>query len=259
MADEVLTAGKKIALLGEWFGLTQEAWGEYVGVHRGTIASYKARENASPKGDKVRALAKRFAIPVTWFYDGVWSDPPIPQDAFVAENAAFVDVVEKVNPADLPRGYRDILSDQMVELPVWQGVAAGYADECYFLEESYPQLELIPKWMLSGGNPREFAIVRPVGGSMAERIVQRDLVLVKTEESPAPGSLVIARREDGHMFVKVFKPNGVKPELHSINERFHPIRDLDEWKFIADVKAIWKPWLIGSPNVEYQGGMTLRG
>lgn len=74
--ESALSPGKKIALLRKARKLTQEEVAEAIAVHRGTIASYEYRPNASPSAEKVRKLAAKYDVPLDWFYDGADVPPP---------------------------------------------------------------------------------------------------------------------------------------------------------------------------------------
>lgn len=255
---EGLTAGNKVAKLGEHFHLTQEQWAEELGVARGTVAAYKNRDNASPSTGKVRALATRFGIPITWFYDGVDEPPPVPPDLVEAEMRAGDGHVISVHPSKMTNEAQRFASNSPVALPVWRGIVAGPDSENHFTDDQFEAPVEVPGFFTSGKDPSTFIVCLPTGISMAPRIVQGDRVIVRLESHPDPHDIVIARRPDGVNFLKVFKIGREGTELHSINGQFPVITNLDQWICKGVVVGIWKPYLSHGPNIEFNGGAPLK-
>jgi transcriptional regulator with XRE-family HTH domain len=258
MADNVLTTGNKIARLGEFFGLTQQAWADYLKVHRGTISAYKSRNNANPTTEKIREISNALGIPITWFYNGDDSDPEISRNLEEAISVAADGKVVAVSPDLLTREQRTLVIHSDVVLPVWRGVVAGLNDECQFSDDSYEPGQEVPAFFLSNKNPNDFILCLPKGVSMAPRIVQGDQVIVKQESTPPPNSIVVARRADGVNYIKVFRVVKGVPELHSINGDFPPISPIGEWVCRAVAVGIHKPYPQDGPNIEFNGGAPLR-
>lgn len=260
VVDKVLTAGKKVVRLGDWFGLTQEELGDLLGVKRGTISAYKARNNANPETEKLRALAEKVGVPVSWFLNGEDSDPPVSRSLDEAMARAKEGSAEML-PADaFTKFMKHFATNSQVALPVWRGVTAGYEGECGFTEDHYEPPEAVPGFFITGDNPEKFVVCLPSGVSMAPRIVQGDRVIARLTSDPEPNTIVIARRPDGVNFIKVYRlANDRIPELHSLNGDFPAISPLNEWTIRALVVGIWKPYLIKELNIEFAGGVPLRG
>ena len=258
MADKVLTTGNKIARLGEFFGLTQQAWADHLKVHRGTISAYKGRDNANPSTEKIRELSNELGIPITWFYSGDDSDPDVPRNLQNAIKLATDGKVLAVPPDQLTREQKAFVIHRDVVLPVWRGTVAGFNDECQFADDAYEPGQEVPAFFLSNKSPDQFILCLPKGVSMAPRIVQGDLVIVKMESNPSPGTIVIAKREDGINFIKVFRLVKGVPELHSINETFPVISPIGQWVCRGVAVGIYKPWLLDEPNIEFNNGNPLR-
>jgi SOS-response transcriptional repressor LexA len=258
MGDKGLTAGNKMARLGEHFRLTQEQWAEELGVSRGTIAAYKNRDNASPSSEKVRTIARRFGIPITWFYDGVDTVPPVAPDLSEAEMSAADGHVIPVHPSKLNSEMERFANNEKVALPVWRGIVAGPDFENQFTDDQLEPPVEVPGFFTSGKNPEIFIVCLPTGISMAPRIIQGDRVITRLHSHPDPNDIIIARRPDGINFIKVFRigPEGV--ELHSINGQFPVISHLDQWVCKGVVVGIWKPYQTHGPNIEFNGGSPLK-
>ncbi|MGV3613863.1 MAG: helix-turn-helix domain-containing protein [Fimbriimonas sp.] len=258
MADGMLTAGNKVARLGEHFRITQEAWAAELGVSRGTVAAYKARDNASPKTEKIRELSSRFGIPIDWFYNGEDDAPPVPRDMDQAELLAGDGHVIAQHPSRQTNETRRFAENLEVLLPVWQGIVAGLNEECSFPETKVAPPQSVPSYFLSGKSEERFIVCLPTGVSMSPRIVQGDRVIVRLEPNPDPNTIVVARRPDGVNFIKVFRIVDGVPELHSINENFPVISLLEDWTCRGVVVGIWKPYIAEGPNIEFNGGTPLR-
>ncbi len=263
MGDKRLTLGNKVALLGEHFGLSQERLADLLGVSRSTIASYKNRDNASPDQARARAWAERFGIPFGWFLDGEDGPPPVPRDYADAERLARGGGEDArltaIPPEDMTYDEEDFSSSETVQIPVWNGVVAGL-DDCHFLEEKRPRRMHVPKFFFSRKNPERFILCLPKGVSMAPRIISPDRVISFLTPDPPPNAIVVARREDGVNFVKVLRVDRMgEKSLHSIHPQFPPIERLEGWTLRAAVVGIWKPYELTGPNIEFNGGMPLRG
>lgn len=263
MGDKGLTVGNKIALLGEHFNLTQEEWATELGVSRGTVAAYKHRKNANPDREKVIAISTRFGIPLGWFYEFV-SDAesltiPVPPVMDEAEKLANDGQIRVVSPEDLSRELQRFSENEEVLLPVWRGAVAGFDDECPLDETANEPPQSVPSFFLGGKSPKQFIVCLPMGVSMAPRIIQGDRVIVRLEPNPDPNTIVIARRPDGVNFIKCFRIRDNVPELHSINGQFPVISGLDGWVTRGVVVGIWKPYLKETLNIEFNGGVPLRG
>jgi transcriptional regulator with XRE-family HTH domain len=258
VADKVLTAGNKVALLGEHFKLTQEAWAEVLGVTRGTVAAYKNRHNASPSTDKIRELSGRFGIPLPWFFDGQDTAPPVPANMREAEGQSQDGRIDAVHPSEMDSAMTALAVNVDTLLPVWLGVVAGLNEECQFTEDRTAPHQSVPSFFLDSRRRHKYVVCLPVGVSMAPRIVQGDRVIVRLEPNPDPNTLVVARRPDGVNFIKVFRIRNNVPELHSINENFPVISPLHDWTTRGVVVGIWKPYVADGPNIEFNGGIPLR-
>lgn len=267
--DDALTTGKKVIALQKHLRLSQSQMGEVMGVSRGTIAAYSARGNANPETAKIRALADRFGIPIAWFYDEKDTPLEIPEDVVEAERAARdrkhdrpdePDMVNVVAPADMTRVEAMLVEGGYALLPTWDGTIAGFKDEWQFADEELSPPTRVPSWLFTGKDPKRFIACRPKGLSMAPRIGQGDVVVIRLESNPAPGEIIVPRREDGVNFIKVFRisPFGV-PELHSINGDFPIIAMEEEWVCKGVVVAILKPYVSGGTNIEFNDGTPLRG
>lgn len=258
MADKPLTSGNKVAKLGEHLHLTQEQWAQELGVSRGTVAAYKNRDNASPSPERVRVIARRFGIPIAWFYDGVDELPPIPPDVHEAEMAAADGHVIPVHPGKLTAEMERFATNQSVALPVWRGTVAGPDLENHFADDQLETPAEVPSFFISGKDPTQYIVCLPTGISMAPRIVQGDRVITRLESHPDPNDIIIARRPDGVNFIKVFRIGAEGTELHSINNNFPVITNLDQWVCKGVVVGIWKPYLLHGPNIEFNAGASLK-
>lgn len=265
VGDKVLTVGRQVARLGEWFRLNQRQWGEELGLDRSTIASYKNVPGKGPSRERLKDIAATYGVPLNWFYEEEETDPPVPQDIDEAKRLAKAMVLEQsetisaVHPDALTKEESVMADATEVWLPTWDGVLAGKDEEWHFADDKPAERTKVPRLFLFGKNPKQFIVCNPKGYSMSPRITQGDKVIVRLEPSPDPNSIVIARRPDGVNFIKVYRVNrdGI-PELHSINDRFPVIAPLEDWVCRGVVVAIWKHYMSDGPNVEINLGMPLR-
>lgn len=251
-----VTVGNKVALMGEFYGKTREEWADILGVAPGTVGSYKNKKNANPGMDILRPLIELTGVPESWFRDGKVNDPPGPR---IWEEAIGEARVKAVRAEEQTRNMRLFATTTEVELPVWRSTMASGEDECEFVDNQGDARMLVPSFFLSNHNPDEFIVCVPSGVSMAPRIVQGDFIIARLNPAPPPGTIVIARKPEGNNFVKVLKMADGRLELHSINQKVPPIKDLDQWVTRASVVGIWKPYILDSPNIEFNGGTPLRG
>lgn len=144
-----------------------------------------------------------------------------------------------------------------VLLPRWQGVLCGDSGECHFIEDD-SEME-VPAFLLNAP-AEEFVVVQAAGSSMSTRIEHSEHALVRMNISPPIKSLVVATRSDGCHFLKGLLPGRfpMPYELHSINEAYPPIIEVENWSFVGFVSAILKTPEPGVPNIEWQGGSPLR-
>jgi hypothetical protein len=148
-----------------------------------------------------------------------------------------------------------------VLLPLWRGALAGEEDEYSFTDDgNEPEYVEVPAFMLTA-EPERYRLIQVLGSSMGDRIGHTDLVLVLVTPAPPMGSIVVVKRDDGQGFIKVLRP-GSPPmpfELHSLDERFPPIKQVKRWEFIGAITGILKPGGTRSPNIEWANGEPLRG
>ncbi|RYG36370.1 LexA family transcriptional regulator [bacterium] len=243
---------ERLNVLAAYLGLAEEEWPKEFGI-----------DADNPDPIAVRRLLTSLDIPSVWLIQSGPVPDHVPGDFVAAMGRSRDGSVTPVKASELPRGMRGLANPMAtVALPVWRGTLAGrFDDECYWEGVEEPPEETYA-WLISGGDPDNYRLVYPLGSSMSPRIIQGDRMIARLESDPAPGQIVLARREDGKMYVKVFRigPEGL-PELHSINERFPPIKMVefpDSWHCRAVVIGIVKPPTVG-PNIEFYGGTPLRG
>jgi len=154
-------------------------------------------------------------------------------------------------------GLRSFASGDMALLPVWRGVAAGLADECYFVPSDSSEFLEVPAF-LAGRDPDRYIVCVAAGTSMSPRLRQGDKAVVRLDPNPPRNSLVVAQNPEGRRFIKALREKKAL-ELHSLNENFAPIRNVSGWQLVGSVVAIWGEYEPGSANIEWDGGRPLKG
>jgi SOS-response transcriptional repressor LexA len=82
---------------------------------------------------------------------------------------------------------------------------------------------------------------------------------VRLDPDVPPGHIVIARSADNRNYVKkLIRSPSRTLELHSLNEQFKPITDLDGWTLKGGVTAILHTYEGGRPNIEWDEGRYLK-
>lgn len=230
---------KKFRLYG--LGLTQEQMAELFGdTKRSTYAHWENEKKNTPIPDVyLKRLYELGYDPDKTYGKG---SPEAASANIVRETKALYD--------RYPIG-------STVLLPRWQGVLCGDSGECHFIEDD-SEME-VPAFLLNAP-AEEFVVVQAAGSSMSTRIEHSEHALVRMNISPPIKSLVVATRSDGCHFLKGLLPGRfpMPYELHSINEAYPPIIEVENWSFVGFVSAILKTPEPGVPNIEWQGGSPLR-
>lgn len=207
---------------------------------------YQWIEGANPRDESVwPAVSRILGIPLEILLD---DRRELPSKALHAD-----EVVE--SPPASPGMTSFVRGDRLL-LPVWRGVAAGLADECYFVAPDSAEFMEIPAFFAGREQDRHVVCV-VAGTSMSPRLRQGDRAIVKLDPNPPRNSLVVAQNPEKRRFIKALRENK-RLELHSINEDFPPITDVSGWELIGFVVAIWGEYEAGSANIEWDGGRPLK-
>lgn len=206
---------------------------------------YQWLEGTAPRDESVwPKMARLLNIPISVLLDDSKDLPPFPNPDEVVE-------ARPDHPA-----MRSFVQGDMALLPVWRGVAAGLADECYFVQSDSSEYIEVPL-ILAGRDPDRHIVCVAAGTSMSPRLRQGDRAVVRLDPNPPRNSLVVAQNPEGRRFIKALREK-THLELHSLNEAFPPIRDVTGWQLIGSVVAIWAEYEAGSANIEWDGGRPLK-
>ena len=245
-------SGEKLRLARQYHQPALKQWqlAKIIGVDTSTIGRWESR-NSIPN-DKIPILSGIFNIIESWWNDGTDKLP-----IEVRRNQPFEPSnVEAKYPLELDRIEERMREASNFLVPVWTGVDAGDAEECYFEDEGI-EPQAIPSYFITG-NPELFVLCRVRGMSMYPRIEHSERVLVKLDPDVPPNHLVVARSPDGRNYIKRLVRSEGKLELRSVNDAFSPIIKVDGWIVKGGVTVIWHAYEEGRANIEWNEGAYLR-
>lgn len=241
-----LNVAGKIVKARKWHrpALTQEELADAAGMTRALIARYEAGSNVPDA--KLQTIARTLGLPKQWFLDGQDTDPPY----------EGVKLVEKDFTGAFDPRYL-VLS---VGLPRWEGIVAGYGEECSFRSDD-GEVQEVPAMLVGPHDPKDCRAFKVAGSSMSPRVEHSQLGLVVLTPDAPINTLVMARRSDGALFVKILRP-GRPPQPYSLcsvnSEAYPPIEDVEGWQIVGSVIAFMAPPTAGDRNIEWNFGNPLR-
>jgi DNA-binding XRE family transcriptional regulator len=246
--NRVMTPGQKLAMARRYHApaLSQKQLAQIIGVDTSSVGRWEAT-GAIPKS-RLPTVARILGLPVPWFDNGRSDPPPMQKESPNAlESSADVSSIEA----------RSLVRGDEVLLPTWRGTIAGDG-ECEFFDSDSPELNAVPSF-LAGNDPHSHILCIASGASMYPRVKNGERVVVRLDRNPPNNVIVVAKRPDGANFVKVLRQNerGLL-ELHSLNQDFRPITDLENWEMRGYAVAVLHSYEPGQANIEWDSGRPLR-
>lgn len=235
----------KIAREAQWPKLSQYDVADFLKIKRPRYASWEMGRTKPPTSATKR-LAEWWGVPHHWFWDETESAMPKgePPNAQIVEPKT--------------RSEQSMVSGRTVAIPVWRGALLGAEDECVFEIADEVEFRELPAFYVLD-EPTKHVLLIPRGMSMAPRIFDRDRVLVRLDPDVGVGNLVVAEPPGDHKYyIKKFVRKGMSYELHSLNEEYEPITDLEGWTVKGGVVMIERSYEPGNPNLEWDQGRYLR-
>ncbi len=243
-----MNPGAKLAMARRYHApaLSQKQLAALVGVDTSSVGRWEAN-GAIPKS-RLPTVARILGVPASWFLNGRDGPPPSKDGPNALESAAEAAVSLEA---------RSLLRGDEVLLPTWRGTIAGDG-ECEFFDSDSPELNAVPAF-LAGNDPHSHILCIASGASMYPRVKNGERVVVRLDRNPPNNAIVVAKRPDGANFVKVLRQNerGLL-ELHSLNEEFRPIVNLDGWEMRGYAVAVLHSYEPGRANIEWDSGRPLR-
>lgn len=142
-------------------------------------------------------------------------------------------------------------------LPVWRGTMAGSpTEECIFIQPDSPEYEEVPALLIKGDASKHVLCIA-AGTSMSPRIRQGERAIMRFNPSPSPNTIVVAEDPERRRFMKTLRELQTL-ELHSINGKFPPIKDVRNWTLLGSIVAIIHDYEVGAGNIEWDFGKPLR-
>lgn len=247
--------------------LTQEELANQMGIDRTLISKWENLK-AEPSVETIAQIALKLGLPTDWFWDRKNSAPPSPLFQEVQQSVKEARTPYAVEEPIIfihPDSHRQILgkynADDLVALPLWQGVLAADDDgECYYVEEEAPYM--VPPFFLGDAPLNDCWLIRASGRSASPRIEHSELAIVRRNSNPSINTIVVATNPAGKHFVKALRqgkgpsPYALAP-LNSSGD-FKDITDVRGWIFRGNVITILKDSQPGNPNIEWDFGRPLR-
>ena len=160
------------------------------------------------------------------------SEPPV---CTLLKLCEFFNVsIDEIVNADLARGERMIRNEEIIHIPVLGNVAAGIPIEAV---EQILDYEDFPA---SKANGRDFFGLRIKGNSMAPRIIEGDVVIVRRQEYTDNGDIAIVMVENNDATCKKIKKTDNGLLMIPLNPEFEPIFYTNEEIRNLPVKIIGK-------------------
>lgn len=174
--------------------VNQTRLADMVGTSRDSIAKYETGKNRVPD-DVLNAIVKVSGFPLSWFLDGLDTNPPM----------NFTDRVEILENKPVIR---------TVSLPYWGSVPCGDWEKPI----GDPATETVSAEV--EGIPGEKIIVKAIGDSMHPIIRHGQKVAVRLGSTPIDGVIHLCKNQDHELTLKIYRLRDGKPCLESANSNY---------------------------------------
>lgn len=184
--------------------MTQSELGKMLGVERATVSRYETGDR-EPDSEVIRRLAGFFGVSVDYLLGQ--TDDPRPAQKIREQQAEYL--------AHL-LGDQLVSPDEMTELPIIGRIAAG---EPIYADQNIEGKEMVLKTDIAGG---EYFWLRVRGDSMADKIADGDLVLVRKQTTLENGQIGVVLVNGDEATIKRVYLNGDQCMLVPDNATYQP-------------------------------------
>jgi len=184
----------------------------------------KIKKIAKSKGIKLSYIAQQLGYYRGYLYE-VEKRGAVPTKEVIQKIADLLDTSveyltdqsDDVRPLSEVAFYQQLSSDNMVVLPVYEGVSAGMGAVPNEVVQEY-----MPCYVENPAEAKEMYCLRVSGDSMFPKIEDGDVVQVHQQSVVDDGQIAVVF-VDGEGFVKILRHKKEKIELASVNPMYKPM------------------------------------